>query len=72
MNTKKKTSSFQAKSEDGRVFTVDVWTTMILHRGNSLPGGSEYLLSNGDQLFDVPGTDNQWDIASTDVRITKV
>ena len=69
---KKKTSSFSAKGNDGRTYTVDVWTFMREYQGRQIPGSHEYLLSNGDELFDVIGKDDQWTIASTGVVITKV
>lgn len=69
---KEKTSNFQALGSDGKTYWVDVWTTMLTHNGHKIKGGREYLLANGDELFDVPGVDGQWDIASTNVRITKV
>lgn len=69
---KKKTSSLAAKGNDGRNYTVDVWTNFQNHLGKNLPGSDEYLLSNGDELIDVFGKDDQWQIASTGVVITKV
>lgn len=69
---KEKTGSFKAKGDDGVIYSVDIWTTKVSHNGHKLDGSYEYLLSDGDELFDVPGTDNQWDIASTDVRITRM
>lgn len=69
---KKKTDSFSAKDVNGTIYTVDVWTNMISHQGRLIPSSSEYLLSNGDDLIVVPGCENQWDIASTNVRITRI
>lgn len=69
---KKKTDSFSAKDVNGTIYTVDVWTNMISHQGRQIPSSSEYILSNGDDLFDVPGCENQWDIASTNIRITRI
>lgn len=68
---KNKTDSFRAKGDDGLMYTVNILTTMISHQGRQLSGSSEYQLENGDELFDVPGVDDQWDIASTNVRIIK-
>jgi hypothetical protein len=68
---KRKTSSFTAVGNDGRTYTVDVWTTMVQHQGRELPGSSEHLLANGDELFDVPGKNGQWEIASTGVVISR-
>jgi len=69
---KKKTGSFRAKGDDGRMYTVDILTTMTAHKGRQLSGSFEYQLENGDELFDVPGVDDQWSIANTNVRIIKV
>lgn len=67
-----KTDSFSATGNDGRIYTINIFTTMVEYQECYLPGSFEYLLSNGDELFNVPGFDNQWEIASTGVRITKV
>lgn len=68
---KKKTDSFKATGDDGRTYTVDVWTNMVSHQDRDIPGSHEYLLSNGEELFDAPGREDQWEIASTGVVITK-
>lgn len=69
---KMKTESFSAQGNDGCIYTINIFTTMVEHQGRHLPGSFEYQLSNGDELFNVPGFDNKWEIASTGVRITKV
>lgn len=69
---KTKTDSFSAKDINGTIYKVDVWTNMIPYKGRQISGSSEYLLSNGDNLFNVPGCEDQWDIASTNVRITRI
>ena len=66
-----KTDSFSANGNDGRIYTINIFTTMVEHQKCYLPGSLEYLLSNGDELFNVPGFDNKWEIAGTGVRITK-
>lgn len=69
---KTKTSSFQALGSDGKTYRVDVSTTMLSHNGQTIKGSREHLLSDGGELFDVPGVDGQWDIARTNIRITKI
>lgn len=68
---KKKTDSFKGIGDDGRAYTVEVWTNMVSHRGQDIPGSREYLLSDGDELLDVLNRDDQWEIASAGVVITK-
>lgn len=72
MTNKVITSSFFAKDDSGTIYTVNVWTTVLSHLGRKIYGSSEYLLSNGDDLFAVSGHENQWEIAATNVRITRI
>lgn len=65
-----KTRNFKAIGTDGEVYWVDVWCSLIrAPDGSTLKGPQSYKLSDGRELFNVNGKDDEWEIAGTNVCI---